>query len=162
MHTASPVSFSAVEPDELIIPALQGTITLLNSVIVHGSCVKRIVFTGTVGAIFTMSGTPAVYDETDWNEAAVRECREKGRDASAGAKYSASKVLAEKAAWEVYEKYKALGTWDLVVLAPPYVFGPVLHEVPTPEALNESMKHWYDAVFHGDQEPAKDGYVLLW
>lgn len=162
MHTASPVNFTSVEPDEMIRPALKGTTTLLNGVLAHGSSVKRIIITGTVGTMMTLSETPAVYDETDWNEDAVRECIEQGREASAGAKYCAGKVLAEKAAWEVYEKHKTLGTWDLVVLAPPYVFGPVLHEVSTPETLNESMKDWYEAVFHGNQEPMSEGCGLLW
>jgi len=34
--------------------------------------------------------------EKDWNESAVNECEDKGKDASGLAKYGASKTLAEK------------------------------------------------------------------
>jgi len=45
------------------------------------------------------------------------------------------------------EKNKGKLTWDLVVLNPPYVFGPAIQEVSSPEALNESMHSWFHNVF---------------
>jgi hypothetical protein len=42
------------------------------------------------------SSHPPVYTEAYWNESSVNEVREKGKDSSTWAKYSASKTLAEK------------------------------------------------------------------
>jgi hypothetical protein len=43
-----------------------------------------------------MLPTPKEFSETDWNNQAIQEIEELGRGASAGAKYRASKTLAEK------------------------------------------------------------------
>ena len=65
--------------------------------------------------------------------------------------YRASKTLAERAAWDWYEEKRAAGAlgWDLVVLNPPWVFGPLLHEVDVPENLNTSMRDWFLNVVKG-------------
>lgn len=64
-------------------------------------------------------------------------------------KYHASNVLAERAAWNFMEQYKTGLSFDLVVIAPPYVFGPFLHEMERPEWLNVSLAMWYNAVTKG-------------
>ena len=49
----------------------------------------------------------------------------------------------------VPEREKAAG-WDLVVVNPPWVFGPVVHELAGGvEDLNNSNKFLYDAVVKG-------------
>lgn len=83
--------------------------------------------------------------------------REKGVHASQAGKYRASKTLAERAAWDFVEKNKGSIAWDLVVLNPPMVFGPAIHEVGAPEALNESMHNWFHSVFRGSQDPKQLG-----
>lgn len=145
----------------MIAPALKGTTSLLNSVLTHGSSVKRIVYTSTVGAIVTFFSDPKVYDETCWNDTAVRECKEKGRDTIGLYKYCTSKVLAERAAWDIFEKHKASGSWDLVVINPSYVFGPILQSVSGPESLNDSMQDWYEHVFATPTLPTLERYVLI-
>ncbi|KAI0367230.1 NAD-P-binding protein [Pilatotrama ljubarskyi] len=142
-HTASPFHFKAIEPDELIVPAVHGTTGILKSAQKFGTSVKRVVITSSCAAVLTPSSEPHVFSEADWNEASIKEVQEKGRDAAGAAKYRASKTLAERAAWEFYEKNKASLSWDLVVLNPPFVFGPVIHEVDAPENLNESAREWY-------------------
>ncbi len=96
---------------------------------------------------------PRVFNENDWNDNAVNEVRTKGRGAASMDMYRASKVLAERAAWEFYERQKSeLGEglgWDLVVLAPPYIFGPVIHESPSFESFGGTARIWYDRVFKG-------------
>jgi len=51
------------------------------------------------------------------------------------------------AAWGFHEKHKAEIQWDLVVLNPPFVFGPAIQEITGgPAGLNTSLKSWYDAI----------------
>ena len=90
-----------------------------------------------------------MFSETDWNEASIVEVNEKGHAAASMAKYRASKTLAERAAWEFWEKRKNEVQWDLVVVNPPFVFGPFLHEVDKPENLNESARAFYETVVKG-------------
>ncbi|KAI0674146.1 NAD(P)-binding protein [Trametes maxima] len=145
-HTASPFHFKADDPNELIKPAVQGTTGILKSAQAHGSAVKRVVITSSTAAVLEPTTTPRVFSEENWNEDSVAEVKEKGRAASQPGKYRASKTLAERAAWEFYEKNKAGLPFDLVVLNPPFVFGPAIHAVDKPESLNESALDWYSTV----------------
>ncbi|KAI9058011.1 NAD(P)-binding protein [Trametes sanguinea] len=158
-HTASPFHFKAIEPDELIVPAVQGTTSVLKSAQKYGTSVKRVVITSSTAAILVPPTEPRVFSEVDWNEESIQEVKEKGRDASGPVKYRASKTLAERAAWEFYEKNKATLSWDLVVLNPPFVFGPAIHDVDVPENLNESARDWYFNVVKGKLD--NDGLVTV-
>ncbi len=163
-HTASPFHFKADDPAELIGPAVHGTTGILLSALKHGSSVKRIVITSSCASVLTPSPDPHIFSEEDWNEASIAEVKEKGRDASAPGKYRASKTLAERAAWEFYEKHKSEVAWDLAVVNPPFVFGPFLHEVDRPENLNESARDWYDTVVKGKKDNdtlANVGYIYF-
>ncbi|KAI8986796.1 NAD(P)-binding protein [Trametes punicea] len=152
-HTATPVRLDAVEPDELIIPAMRGTLEILNAARTHGRYVQRVVVLSSTAAVTRPDLDPSttlVLDESSWNEAEVAQCREKGRDATPLAKYRASKTLAERAAWEFVDRHRAEIAWDLVVLNPPFVYGPALHQVDLPENLNWSAKEWFDKVVKGE------------
>ncbi|PBK74752.1 NAD(P)-binding protein [Armillaria solidipes] len=158
IHTASPVHLSADDPSELIDPAVGGVEGILKSALKNGSdSLKRIVITSSCAAIIAFSLIPVTISETVWNEAPVIECEEKGRDASSLAKYSASKTLAEKAAWAFYEKHKPEIKWDISTINPPWVFGPVIHEVTTVDSLNSSSRFWHNAIVKEDF----DGYSSL-
>ncbi|KAH9852114.1 NAD dependent epimerase/dehydratase [Lenzites betulinus] len=148
VHTASPVRLDADDPQELIIPAVSGTTSILRSASTVGSTVKRIIVVSSLAAVLNMSkGTPCVLTEADWNTPEVEEVKQKGGAAPQAAKYRASKMIAEKAAWDFYNEGKARGSveWDLVTLCPPWVFGPVLG-AKTPEDFNDSMKTWYNLI----------------
>ena len=145
IHTASPFSMNAVEPDELIVPAVNGTAGLLTSARQYGTRVKRVVVTSSCTAIASPTSEARSVKEDDWNEDAVREVREKGRDASQIEKYRASKTLAEREAWKWYEAHKGSLPWDMVVLNPSFVLGPWMHQVDNVESLSESI-NVYDAV----------------
>ena len=141
---------------------MHGTTGILRSALQHAPSVKRIVVTSSCAAVLTPSTEPRVFSEEDWNEASIAEVKEKGRAAGAPGKYRASKTLAERAAWEFYEKHKSEVGWDLVVLNPPFVFGPFLHEVDKPENLNESARDWFETVVKGTKDNAtlaNVGYV---
>jgi nucleoside-diphosphate-sugar epimerase len=108
---------------ELIVPAVRGTTSILNSALKYGTGVKRIVLTSSLAAIREADPNPRTYDETNWNNAAVTAVETKGSGAGPVSIYLASKTLAERAAWEFVAKHKAELKWDLVVLNPPWVFG---------------------------------------
>ena len=152
-----------MEPDELIVPAVQGTTGILKSAQKYGTSVKRVVITSSCAAVLTPTTEPRVFSEANWNEASIQEVKEKGRDAAGPAKYRASKTLAEKAAWEFYEQNKASLPWDLVVLNPPFVYGPIMHECGAPEELNQSMRDWYRVIVEGkiDNETLVNGGCVV-
>jgi nucleoside-diphosphate-sugar epimerase len=113
IHVASPIP--AVAPkteDELIIPARDGVLRVLNAA--RDGRVKRVVFTSTCGAIYY--GHPpqtAAFDETSWTNI--------NGDMSA---YVKSKAIAERAAWEFMAAEG--GALELSVVNPAGIFGPVL------------------------------------
>ncbi|KAI0077590.1 NAD(P)-binding protein [Panus rudis PR-1116 ss-1] len=149
-HTASPFHFNVQDPAELITPAVAGTGSVLQSALKFGTDVKRVVILSSCAAVIDSSKPgPTTFSEADWNDYSINEVETKGRDATPADKYRASKTLAERAAWKFYENNKAQLSWDLVVLNPPFVFGPVLHAVDSPESLNTSAKDWYNYVLKG-------------
>ncbi|CAL1708191.1 unnamed protein product [Somion occarium] len=150
-HVASPVTLSAVDPNELIKPAVEGTRGILQSALRHGTRVKRFVMTSSTSAVKEI-GVPGrhVYSETNWNWKAVREVNEKGASADQMEKYCASKTLAERFAWDFYEEKKESGIpFDIVTVIPPYIFGPWLHEIKDPSVLNVPNNMFYDDVIQG-------------
>ncbi|KAF5377007.1 hypothetical protein D9615_007320 [Tricholomella constricta] len=144
-HTASPFYLNAVSHDELIGPAVNGTVGILRSAVKSGQNVKRIDVTSSCASVSEV-GVDKVFSELDWNDLAVRDVWEQGDNAPGLSKYCASKTLAEKAAWEFYEKSRSDIKWDLSVLNPPFVFGPAIHDIKNPDALNTSARMWYETV----------------
>ena len=154
-HTASPFHFKADDPSELIVPAVRGTTGILASALAHApQAVNRIVITSSCAAVLTPARQPGLFSEEDWNEASIAAVESQGRAAPNAEKYRASKTLAERAAWAFWEEHKTEVGWDLVVLNPPFVFGPVVHEVANAAALNESARDWYDTVVKGTRDVA--------
>ncbi|KAH9911682.1 NAD-P-binding protein [Epithele typhae] len=149
VHTASPVHLGAVEPAEMLVPAERGTV----------SAARAAARTPSVRRLVLLSSFAAVLDPRvpgDPGEVARRGAASTGLN-----KYRASKVAAERAAWAAYEEAKAEGggacAWDLVVVNPPWVFGPVVHEVRGgPETTNESNRHWHRAVFGGSRSGRRE------
>ncbi|KAG8937757.1 methylglyoxal reductase (NADPH-dependent) gre2 [Tulasnella sp. 408] len=135
-HVASPVSFSAGDPQE--------------SVKAHGTSVRRVVITSSKASIVNdkaQAGWPT-FDEADWNDVSPREIELKGKDAEPIHKYRASKVLAERAAWDFVEKNKGNINFDLVTVLPSFVFGPTIHEVTSLASLNLSIQQFHDYTTH--------------
>ncbi|KAI0827007.1 NAD-P-binding protein [Trametes gibbosa] len=162
VHTASPVHLAADEPSEVIDPAVNGTLGILRSAALPLALasVRRVVYVSSCAAVLTRDAPARVYDETCWNDADARVVETLGRDADPLAKYSASKIYAERAAWAFYEEQKETLPWDLVVVNPPWVFGPVLHEVRGgPESLNPSNSLYFDAVTKGEFTVPDNCYV---
>ena len=108
---------------DIIVPAVRGTTSVLHSALKYGSSVKRVVLTSSFVAVFEWVPEPRVYTEENWNNAAIEAVKTKGSAADSFTVYSASKALAEKAAWEFVETNKSKILFDLVALNPPWIFG---------------------------------------
>jgi len=144
VHVASPVFFSLGDPQELIGPAVAGTVGILKSAQKFGPKVKRVVITSSVGAINTGSAglsEPREFTHADWNDGAVERVKAQGIKAHPGEKYTASKTLAERAAWDFVAQNKV--NFDLVTVLPSFTFGPWVHSVPSKDKLGSSLGFFY-------------------
>ncbi|KAG8951131.1 methylglyoxal reductase (NADPH-dependent) gre2 [Tulasnella sp. 424] len=137
-HMASPVTFGADNPQDLIVPAVKGTTGILESIKAYAPTVKRVVLTSSIASI-RHEKTPPVFDESDWNVDAPKAVEKLGRNAPGPVKYGASKVLAERAAWEFMDKNKVLINFDLVAINPSFVWGPPVGPVRSKKELNETL-----------------------
>lgn len=124
-HLASPFPGNAtnftpeMEEELLTKPAVEGTINVLQACADAGT-VKRVVLTSSIAAISSgVHGIPGkppnyVYTEADWSEE------------SSCSPYERSKTKAERAAWDFMEKLSEDKRFELVVVNPGYVQGPLL------------------------------------
>lgn len=147
MHTASPFLYKAAGgAKDFLEPAIKGTTEVLAGIQrVAKNDVKRVILTSSfaaVGAWGLKDDKSKVYTEEDWNPITYEAAVEKN---DIGTGYLASKTLAERAAWEVVEKEKP--GWDLVVLNPPMVYGPLVHKVASLDELNESTARIWNGFF---------------
>ncbi|HKI67017.1 MAG TPA: aldehyde reductase [Solirubrobacterales bacterium] len=115
LHVASPFPpVQPKDPDELIVPAREGTLRVLRAALDAG--VGRIVVTSSVAAITgsgkAVSGRPL--DERDWSDPENMEMTP----------YARSKTIAELAAWELARERGA--TEKLTTVNPGAIIGPLL------------------------------------
>ncbi|BBB01376.1 putative dihydrokaempferol 4-reductase [Actinacidiphila reveromycinica] len=118
LHVASPVRPGHVEdPDELILPAREGTLRVLRAA--RDAGVARVVLTSAFHAVgWGHPHDDRVFTEDDWTVV----------DSPEVDPYGASKTLAERAAWDFVRAEG--GTTELVTMLPVAVMGPVLgHDV---------------------------------
>ncbi|XP_030849980.1 dihydroflavonol 4-reductase [Strongylocentrotus purpuratus] len=121
IHTASPFPDKSPKDENIVIkPAVEGTTNVLQACVDVGG-VKRVVLTSSVAAIsdLTETNTEPITEET-W-----RNMNSPMEDA-----YGKSKALAEKAAWDFVEKLPAESKFELAVINPSMVLGPVICGVP--------------------------------
>ncbi|KFY95349.1 hypothetical protein V500_02826 [Pseudogymnoascus sp. VKM F-4518 (FW-2643)] len=146
IHAASPFLYRIVNDNsEFLVPALNGTKEILKAVKALAPSVTRVIITGSCAAVVDHSSEAAKpataeskkYTEDDWNP----DSWETAMAGTLNVAYRASKTFAEKAAWDFLETEKP--NFDLVVLNPPMVYGPIRHSVPSPKELNESTARIY-------------------
>jgi nucleoside-diphosphate-sugar epimerase len=116
LHVASPFpAEQPKDPDELIVPAREGTVRVLGKALDHG--VKRVVVTSSIAAVrLVKDGDKKVLDEEDWTDP----------DEEGLTPYVRSKTIAERAAWDLA---KERGAEDrLAVVNPGAIIGPVLND----------------------------------
>jgi dihydroflavonol-4-reductase len=119
LHVASPFPPKQPrDPDELIVPAREGTIRVLGKALDAG--VERIVVTSSIAAIRLAKGADArPLTEDDWTDP----------NAPGLTPYVRSKTIAERAAWDLVEQRGRRES--LAVVNPGAIIGPLLHADPS-------------------------------
>lgn len=117
LHIASP--FPLHEPkheDELIIPAVQGTLRVLHAA--HKAKIKRVVIVSSNAAISAGHFKEnKVFTEDDWSNI----------EKNIGA-YSKSKTLAEREAWNFIHSAENENKMEMAAINPPFILGPILNK----------------------------------
>jgi dihydroflavonol-4-reductase len=112
-HVASPIpSVQPKDPDELIVPARQGTVRVLK--VARDAGARRVVLTSSFAAVGYSPKADRNYTEADWTDP----------DTPGLPPYPRSKAIAERAAWDFMETEG--GDLQLVVVNPTFIAGPSL------------------------------------
>ncbi|KAE8332385.1 major facilitator superfamily domain-containing protein [Aspergillus sergii] len=155
LHLASAFSYDAA-PEEfeekLLIPALKGTVTVCEAASQYPE-VKKVVIMSSFAAVYDASLGPQpgrVYTEKDWCPLTYEE----GKNASlVPIAYRASKVIAEKAAWDYVRDHEV--SYQLVTLCPGMVFGKMIHPIESLSQLNASNQIVWDVLKGNGIPPTK-------
>lgn len=108
-HTASPIDFSIATYEEMVIPAIRGTETLLASALKAGSQLTAVVITSSAVAVVNPHDGPYTFTEKDYASFAldkVLKDREQGVTSPGGVLYGASKTAADRAVWKFRDEHK--------------------------------------------------------
>jgi len=141
MHVASPYHFKINDPKkDMLDPAVKGTINTLEYAL--EARVKHVVITSSFAAVTNLlAGGPFrdyTYTAEDWNPATTEMACEPGRPGPFV--YSASKKLAEKAAWSFHEQHPQMA---ITTINPPMIYGPPIQATSSAEELNTSSATIY-------------------
>lgn len=134
-HVASPIPAKPPkDPDELIVPAREGTLRVLRAALAAG--VRRVVETSSLAAVLYGVDRDHRFTEADWSNPDDRRI---------GA-YERSKTLAERAAWAFMES-EAAGRMELTTINPGLVLGPMIGDTTSTshEAVIKLMKRDFPA-----------------
>lgn len=114
LHVASPFpAAQPKDPDELIVPARDGTLRVLGAALDAGA--QRVVVTSSVAAITGgRNGHPGPLTEEDWSDPGNPKLTP----------YAKSKTIAEQAAWDLVRDRGEVGR--LAVVNPGAILGPVI------------------------------------
>jgi dihydroflavonol-4-reductase len=118
LHVASPFpAAQPKDPDELIVPAREGTLRVLRAALDAGT--ERVVLTSSVAAIAGGAKGPGPLTETDWTKLETPKL----------SPYVQSKTIAERAAWDLVRER---GQEDrLAAVNPGAIIGPLLSDDPS-------------------------------
>jgi nucleoside-diphosphate-sugar epimerase len=110
-HVASPM-IQPDNPDEVILPAREGTLRVLRAARYAGA--RRVVLTSSFAAVGYTPKPGGEYTEEDWTDP----------DTPGLPAYPRSKAIAERAAWDFIEREG--GETELVAVNPTFILGPTL------------------------------------
>jgi nucleoside-diphosphate-sugar epimerase len=110
-HTALPM-IQPDDPDEVIVPARDGTLRVLRAARDAGA--RRVVLTSSFAAVGYSPKPGAEYTEADWTDP----------DTPGLPAYPLSKTIAERTAWDFIEREG--GGTELVTVNPTFILGPAL------------------------------------
>lgn len=148
LHTASPFHFNGTDPQkDLIDPAINGTLSILQAAKKYGPNVKKIVITSSFAAVMQFPpdkvGPSFVYNEKVWNNITKEQST-----LNLFTGYVASKTFAERSAWEFVETEKP--QFNITTIQVPFVFGPPINDIGI-KNLNTSNAAVY-GLLNPDQE----------
>ncbi|CAE6520424.1 unnamed protein product [Rhizoctonia solani] len=156
IHAGSPISTSIEDVErDIYQPAIEGTLGILRSVKARAPSVKRVIITSSFVAVADRSkgARPGyTYSEDDWSPVTPEQGLE-----NVWIGYTASKILAERAAWSFVETEKP--NFTITTLCPPFTYGPA-DQVTNIHDLNTSIAQIY-AVFEGKTLMPISGYVWV-
>lgn len=151
MHTAMPFFTESTDPEgDLIKPAVDGTTSILNSILKLPYKIKKFILTSLDAAVYCAEdeqNSLLSFNESSWNNAIVK-------DDPYGAYYT-GKALSEKLVWLFIEKNK--GVFEFVSINPVYVFGPQAYPVDRP--LNVSNQVVLDMLKLSEFDNDKAGFI---
>ena len=110
IHIASPVYTDVKDEDELLKPAVNGTLAILKGAKLHK--IKRVVITSSATAIYFSRELKDKYNDEDWSDPSIVDPLIK------------SKIFSEKIAWQFVKNLKKDEKFDLVSINPGFIIGP--------------------------------------
>ncbi|KAL7949264.1 NAD(P)-binding protein [Trichoderma barbatum] len=145
IHTASPFNLEPKNNEEdLLKPAIRGSVAILDAALRYGKDVKRVVVTSSHASVADVSkGKRAgyVYNEKDWNPITYEQAADPATDGVTA--YCASKALAERAVWKWADGHRT-APFDVVTITPPWIFGPYATELTSTAHISESVRLVYN------------------
>lgn len=164
LHTASPFHLGGGDPEETYLkPAIDGTLNVVKAAHKAGT-IKNLVITSSFAAVLSLDDPKLpfngkVYTEADWNNCTFEQARTTDIPAFA---YSASKKLAEKAAFDYQKEHNLEGKMHFVALNPPMVMGPAIQPLDKLDNLGESAGQvWKLVSGQWDKEIPPTGFPLF-
>ncbi|RAH84652.1 NAD(P)-binding protein [Aspergillus japonicus CBS 114.51] len=163
IHTASPFSLTVSDNEtDLLQPAIQGTLNILDSVSAHGRTVRRVVVTSSFAAMLDLNQglrRDYRYTEADWNPCSYEEAK---LTPDVSVAYCASKALAERKLWEWVESADKPLTFSVATICPPWVFGPALGDPNKGHnRLNESAETIWNLVNGSRAEVPQNDFMAF-
>lgn len=145
IHAASPFNLQPENNErDLLQPAIQGSVSILEAALRYGKDVKRVVVTSSHASVADVSKGKRpgyVYNEKDWNPMTYEQAADPATDGVTA--YCASKALAERAVWNWADKHSG-ASFDVVTITPPWIFGPYATELTSTKHLSESVRLIYN------------------
>ncbi|KAH3898926.1 related to NADPH-dependent methylglyoxal reductase GRE2 [Saccharomycodes ludwigii] len=166
LHTASPFFFESKDVEkDLLIPAVNGTKSILEATVKYAPQVKKFVVTSSYAAVATFamdSDSKNIITEKDWNPITWEEALSNGVDA-----YYASKKFAEKQCWDFLKEHSEEAKFKLTAICPVFVFGEQLfdEDIVPGHKLNTSCE-FINALVHSTEKSPVDltmfgGYISV-
>ncbi|CAF1047351.1 unnamed protein product [Didymodactylos carnosus] len=166
IHVASPFHFKVEDPEkDLLLPAINGTLGVLKSAHKYNQSnqnkIKRIVITSSFASILDPSkgSRPGyAYTEKDWCPITYEQGAAAKNDPVTA--YRASKVCAERAAWDFVEKEKP--SFTIATICEPMVYGPRTGGFHSLDEINTSNAALWALVTSGKDAKIPDTRTPLW
>ncbi|PQE14092.1 hypothetical protein CJF31_00006631 [Rutstroemia sp. NJR-2017a BVV2] len=144
-HTASPINFTLTSYDVTVVPAIQGSLTLLTSALHAGPQLTSVVITSSCSAINDTPPTPThTFTEADFAHTALARAESDfltHTPTPPRTLYSASKTAAERSVWKFRSEQRP--PFSITTINPTTVIGPPIIVPSSAEKLNETLRPLY-------------------